>query len=111
MSTQISRRKARKNYTPEEKIAILRRHLLEKVPISQICQDNNLQPNTFYQWQLKFFENGAAAFRQDARGQRREEDANLKKIAALETKLQQKNEVVAELLQEHVQLKKELGEL
>jgi uncharacterized alpha-E superfamily protein len=33
-----------------------------------------------------------------------------KKIQALESKIQLKNEVVAELLQEHVQLKKELGE-
>jgi transposase len=111
MSTQSSSRKARKNYTPEEKVAILRRHLVEKIPVSQVCQDNDLQPNQFYQWQQKFFENGAVAFRQEARGQRREADANLKKIAALEVKLQQKNEVVAELLQEHVQLKKELGEL
>ena len=102
---------ARKILTPEQKASILREHLIEKVPVSQICQDNNLQPNTFYQWQLKFFENGAAAFRQEGRGKRQEDDANLKKIAALETKLQQKNEVVAELLQEHVQLKKEFGEL
>lgn len=42
--------------------------------------------------------------------QRRNQDAQLKKIAQLQEKLQKKNEVVSELLEEHVQLKKELGE-
>jgi hypothetical protein len=32
------------------------------------------------------------------------------KIEQLESKLQRKNEVLAELMEEHVQLKKELGE-
>ena len=30
-------KKQRKHYTPEEKVAILRRHLLEHVPISELC--------------------------------------------------------------------------
>jgi len=39
------------------------------------------------------------------------EQAHLRTIAALRDKLQRKNEVVAELMEEHIQLKKELGEL
>src|SRR5438270_667705 len=31
-------KKQRKHYTPEEKVAILRRHLLEKEPISKLCR-------------------------------------------------------------------------
>jgi hypothetical protein len=31
-------KKQRKHYTPEEKVAILRRHLLEQVPISELCE-------------------------------------------------------------------------
>ena len=30
-------RKERKHYTAEEKVAILRRHLLDKVPVSDLC--------------------------------------------------------------------------
>ena len=41
----------------------------------------------------------------------KKQNAHEKKIGQLEEKLQNRNEVVAELLQEHVQLKKELGEL
>jgi transposase-like protein len=98
----------RKNYTPEEKVAILRRHLLEKVPVSDLCDELGLNPNVFYGWQKQLFENGGAAF-QKTRG--RQADRRDEKIEKLEAKLAQKNEVLAELMQEHVQLKKELGEL
>ncbi len=53
-------KKARKHYTAEEKVAILRRHLLEKEPISTLCDELGLQPTVFYRWQKEFFENGAA---------------------------------------------------
>ena len=52
----------------------------------------------------------AVAF-ETQRQSKRADDAKDRKILALEAKIQQKNEVVAELLHEHVQLKKELGEL
>jgi transposase len=55
-------RKERKHYSGEEKVAILRRHLLDKVPISDLCDELGLQPTVFYRWQKEFFENGAAAF-------------------------------------------------
>jgi len=54
-------RKERKHYTSEEKVAILRRHLLDKVPVSDLCDELGLQPTVFYRWQKEFFENGAAA--------------------------------------------------
>ena len=65
----------------------------------------------FYNWQKQFFENGAAAFERklNSANVKRQDDASLAKIEVLETKLQQKNEVIAELLQEHVQLKKANG--
>ena len=100
--------RSRKNHTLEEKVAILKRHLLEKVPVSDLCDELGLDPTVFYGWQRQFFENGAAAF-QTAR--RRQVDRRHQKIQRLEAKLAQKNEVLAELMQEHVQLKKELGEL
>src|ERR1035438_10506246 len=60
-------KKQRKPYTPEEKVAILRRHLVEKEPISKLCDELGLQPRVFYRWQKEFFENGAVAFEQKAR--------------------------------------------
>ncbi len=99
----------RKNYTPEEKVAILRRHLVEKVPVSDLCDELGLNPTVFYGWQKQFFENGAAAFRRKRKDSSPSPEA--RRLEKLEAKLRQKNEVLAELMQEHVQLKKELGEL
>jgi len=98
----------RKHLTPEQKVAVLKRYLVEKTPISDLCDEFGIQPSQVYQWQKLLFENGAVAFQ---RSNRRAEDAQERKVTALETKLQQKNEVIAELMQEHVELKKELGEL
>src|ERR1700739_2308642 len=99
----------RRHFTPEQKVALLRLHLLEHKPVSDICQQNNLSVNPFYLWQKQFFDNGTAAF--DTTGKRRKpaQDAKDKTIAALQEKLLRKNEVLSELMEEHVQLKKELG--
>ena len=101
-------KKQRKHYSPEEKVAILRRHLLEKEPISKLCNELGLQPTVFYRWQKEFFENGAAAFQPKARPNH---SAEQERIAYLEKKIQTKDEVLAELMAEHVTLKRTLGEL
>jgi transposase-like protein len=103
----------RKHFTPEQKVAIVRRHLVDNVPVSDLCDELDIHATQYYNWQKQFFENGAAAFarRVNKANQRRQRDAQEKKIAQLEEKLQRKNEVVAELLEEHVQLKKANGEL
>ena len=54
-------KKTRKHYTAEEKVAILRRHLVDKEPVSKLCDELALQPTVFYRWQKEFFENGAGA--------------------------------------------------
>jgi transposase len=103
-------RRSRKYYSPEEKIGLLRRHLVEEVPVSQICQEHRLQVSVFYGWLKQLFERGAVVFEAD-RQQARQAASKDRKIELLEAKLHKKNEVVAELMEEHVQLKKELGEL
>ena len=103
-------KKQRRQFTAADNVAIVKAHLVDKVPVSDLCDKHEILPTQFYGWQKLFFENGTAAF--EAAGKRRpREDGKDRQVAALQAKLTQKNEVVAELLQEHVQLKKELGEL
>src|ERR1700757_3179000 len=97
-------RKERKHFTPEEKVAILRRHLVDKVPVSELCEELGLRPTVFYRWQKELFENGAAAFQSQERPQRQVEE-NQKRIEFLEKKMQTKDEVLAELMAEHIALK------
>jgi len=100
----------RRHLNPQEKIAALKRHLLEGVPVSTICDELGIAPTLFYRWQKELFENGHILF-ENGRKSKAVEDAKDEKIHKLEAKLQRKNEVMAELMEAHTQLKKDLGEL
>ncbi|HLW68627.1 MAG TPA: transposase [Gemmataceae bacterium] len=52
----------RRHFSPEQKVAAIRRHLLEQVPVSQICNELGIAPSHFYLWQKEFFDNGHLAF-------------------------------------------------
>ena len=100
-----------RRYLPAaEKVAILKRHLLEGVPISQLCDEAGIKPSVFYSWQKLLFENAHLVF-ENGRKAKGVEDVKDKKIEQLEAKVQRKNEVLAELMEEHTKLKKDLGEL
>ena len=99
--------KERRHWSAEEKTKLLRRHLIEKVPISKICEEARLAPSLFHRWQEQLFTNAALALG-DRRAPDRSQDQQ--RIEKLEQKIQQKNEVLAELMGEHVALKKALGE-
>jgi len=97
----------------EQKVAILRRHLVDKVPVSDLCDEYKIQPSMLYQWQRQVMENLGAAL-ESGRGRNRADGARREleeKISALESKLARKDNVIAEISAEYVQLKKELGEL
>ena len=99
-------KKKRKQYTADEKMAILREHLLEKRSVSDICDEYQLQPAVFYRWQKQLFERGGEALRSS----RDPETTKLKRqITQLEEKLAKKDEVLGEVMEEYVDLKKELG--
>jgi transposase len=100
----------RRHFAGTEKVAILKRHLVDKVPVSDLCDELHIYPNQLYGWLKEFFENGHAAF-DNGRKAKAVDDGKDKKIEQLEAKLVRKNEVLAELMEEHTQLKKNLGEL
>ncbi|MHC4067684.1 MAG: transposase [Planctomycetota bacterium] len=98
----------RRQFSPQEKVRILRQHYVDKVPVSDVCDRHGLNPTVFYRWQKQFFENGAAAFeRAGDRGGKKQQA----KMEALQARLAQKDEVIAEIMASHVQLKKSLGEI
>jgi transposase-like protein len=101
----------RRHYTPEQKVAILREHFLDKVPVSDLCEKHGIAVNLFYSWQRLFFENGQAAFTATDKRRKSVADEKDRQIAELQGKLLRKHEVLSELIEEHVRLKKALGEL
>jgi transposase-like protein len=94
----------RKRYTAEEKIKILREVLEEGKSISQVADQYGLHPNNIFNWRKQLFEGGIQAF------QIKRSDISLKaedrRVAALEDRLKHKDEVIAELAEELLVLKK-----
>lgn len=95
----------RKHYSSEDKVKILREHFEQKLSVTQVCEKHRIHPNQFYQWKNLFFEKAVEIFKTKP-GARSEQD----KIAQLRKQLTERNEVIADLLQENLKLKKAHGE-
>lgn len=110
-------KRARRYFSAEQKVTLLKRHHLDKVPISDICDQETLQPSVMYTWQKQLFENAAVIF-ESQNGKPSREQALEARIAELEAKLAKKDEVIAkkdqviaEISGEYVNLKKAAGGL
>src|SRR5437879_874968 len=106
-------RKTRRNFSAPQKAEVVRRHLADKVPVSNLADELGVQPSQIHAWVQHLLAHAEESFAPGKKG-RRVPDEKDQKIATLEAKvakqelqLAKKNEVVAELMQEHVQLKKE----
>ena len=102
-------KKERRHHAAAEKMKLLRLHLIEKQPVSKICEEAGVAPTVFYRWQEQLFLNGHMAL--EGKQNRPERGADQARVEKLEKKIRQKDEVLAELMAEHVALKKEYGEL
>jgi len=103
MSTSRTRKP---NFSAEQKVRIVRQHLLEKVPISELCDQHDIQPSQFYTWQKQLFEHGSKAFEQGRNTRERELERRVEKLQAT---TREKDEVIAEVTRELVFLKKADG--
>jgi transposase-like protein len=107
----MSKKRSRRQYTTEQKVEILRRHMVDKVPVSDLCNELGIQPSVFYQWQRQVHDNLAGALTTPAAaGPSRREKELAAEVAQLKAKLAKKDGVIAEIAAEYTQLKKELGE-
>lgn len=102
-----TKKRKKRNYQPAEKVAIIREHLVEKVPVSDICDKYGIYPGMYYRWQKQFFEGGEKAFAPT------NEAGMIKQlkqeVTQLETRLTRKDEVLGEVMEEYVTLKKSVG--
>jgi len=96
----------RTRYSAENKVSILREHLEKNISIADICDKYRIHPNQLYRWRKELFENAVAIFT-TTRGRNKKATATNE----LEHKIKQRNEVIAELLQENLKLKKFSGEI
>ncbi len=110
-SWTMGEEKRRKRWRPEEIAGVLRRHLVEKVELSRVCEEAGCCPSQVYRWQNQLFGGAAAIFSRKNGSRDRELKAAKARAADLEKKLQRKHEVLSELMEEHLRLKKSWGRL
>ena len=96
----------RKHYSPEQKVKIIRDHLENNISVPDICEKYQIHPNQFYRWKKELFEGATAVF-----SKKQSKNSVKDKVSKLEERLKNRNEVIAELLQENIKLKKESGEI
>ena len=101
---------SRRRFTPEQKAEVVRRHLAGKEAVSDLADELGIQPSQIHTWVRQVLEQADKAFERSG-GNRRSEEGNQRKVAQLEQKLANKNEVIAELMEENVKAKKANGEL
>lgn len=99
----------RRRFAAGEKAKVLKRHFIEKQPISVICEDAHIQPSQFYDWQNLLFTNAECVFERQRRGPK-PTDTGAARITQLEAKVREKDEVIAELMAEYLKIKKKTGE-
>jgi len=102
--------KQRRRFGAEKKALIVRRHLADKVPVSDLADAFGVQPSQIHTWVKQVLDQAEKAFER-SEGPRRKEASKDAKIAQLEEKLTTKNEVISELMEENVKAKKANGEL
>ena len=103
-------RRSRRSFTAAQKSAILKRHHVDKVPVSKVCEEANIQPSQFYLWQRQAFENLDLVLESRRSRPGAKERALQEKVDRLEAKLARKDHVIAVISEDHVALEKELGE-
>lgn len=101
--------RARRNYNGKEKASILKRYLLNKESVSDICDDISIAPTQFYRWQKEFFENAELAFQKKDRKSNGHIRKLEEKVQELEARVKHKDSVIAEITEDYVKLKKKLG--
>lgn len=98
----------RKTFTAEQKVIILRELLDDKIPISQIAEKYQIHTNDIYNWKKKLFE-GAADIFTNGKSKNTKADKAEEKIALLEAKLKKKEEAISWLVQDNIELKKNIS--
>ena len=97
----------KKRYTSEEKAVILRELLEKNASISDLADKYGIHPNVIYNWRKKVIENAPANLSkvEDKKAARKQQDLE-RKIVELQEVLSKRESLIAELVEENIDLKK-----
>lgn len=94
-------------YTSEEKAIILREHLENKVPISELSEKYGVHPNALYTWKKNILEQAPKLLeRKRKAAEQAEANRDRQRIAELEALLARREKLITELATELIEEKK-----
>lgn len=93
---------ARKRYSPEEKVMILREHLDNNMSISELAEKFTLHPGVVRNWKKELFEGALETFS----GKHKNRNNKNSKESQLQEKVSSMQEVITELTTENMKLRK-----
>ena len=100
----------RRSFTAAQKAEAVRKHLKDHIPVSQIAEEMVVQPTMIHNWINTALAQVEHAF-ESPRAAKAESTKHDQQVQQLREKLDAKNEVIAELMEENIRSKKENGEL
>ncbi|QDT59298.1 Transposase [Stieleria bergensis] len=102
--------KKRRSFTASQKADAVRRHLKDQIPVSQIADEMHVQPTMIHNWINSVLQQAERSF-ESPRSTKAETSKHDAKLQKMREKLDAKNEVISELMEENIRSKKENGEL
>ena len=96
----------KKNYRSEFKVKIIREHLENQLSISKLSEIHGINPNLIYKWKKEMFESAIEIFNRKHQEVDRKSES---KIKTLEERIRQKESVISELVEENIELKKNIA--
>ncbi|MEM7784244.1 MAG: transposase [Planctomycetota bacterium] len=104
----------RRMFDSTQKANAVRRHLKDGIPVSELAKELDVQPSQIHQWintALTQIESVFQKTGKKTKSAQSSEKRQARKIERLEQQLINRNEVIAELMEENVKAKKESGDL
>lgn len=99
--------RTRRTFSSQEKLKMVMEIIQDGKAVSEVAKENDVHPNMLLNWKKEFLENAACAF--DRHRPDITEKAQQRKIDDLEAKLHKKDEIIAEIAEENMMLKKNFG--
>ena len=99
----------RKHISAEQKVIILRELLENQVSLADLSEKYQVHPNVLHRWKKELFEGAVDIFSRKHRKESAEENRTVERLTE---KLRQKDQLIAELVQDNIELKKSVdGEI
>jgi putative transposase len=96
----------KKVYSSEEKAIILREHLENNVPISELAEKHLINPNVIYNWKKQLFEQAPQSLSRKPMKTEKKQSALERRVAELEALLAKRESLISELVADNIELKK-----